>query len=103
MPGSIEAQQLKKIIKSSKPYLLLDVREVEEFEQGHIKSAILMPWHTIDKKITGIKKDKEIIVYCTVNPRALRAAKSLEDLGYKNVSILKYGYEGWELEELIKK
>ncbi len=99
---SIDSQQLKKIIAGNKPYLLLDVRETEEFEAGHIKSAILMPWHTVHKKIDGIKKDKKIFVYCTVGPRAIKAAKVLEDLGYTDVAFLQYGYEGWQLEELIK-
>src|SRR5579884_3568970 len=93
----IEAKELKKALRAKKPVLLLDVREPEEFKSGHIKNAVLMPWHLVEEKIRGTKKDRIIVLYCTNLPRSYRAGKTLEDLGYKNVKILEYGWEGWQL------
>ena len=75
---------------------------MEEFEEGHIKGAVLAPWHEVQEKIAGIKKDKQIVVYCSTGPRALKALKTLHDAGYQDISVLQYGYEGWQLENILR-
>jgi rhodanese-related sulfurtransferase len=92
----IDLQQLNtKLAEKEKTFFLIDVREPEEFEDGHLLGAMLIPWHMVDEKIGGIKKEKELVLYCQTNNRATRAAGTLEDLGYQNISVYKGGWEEW--------
>ncbi|MCH2207613.1 MAG: rhodanese-like domain-containing protein [Lentisphaerales bacterium] len=66
----------------------IDVRSQQEFDAGHLKEAILIPYQKISKEIAKVTKDKnaDIRVYCKVGGRAGIAKKSLEKMGYKNVT-----------------
>lgn len=66
----------------------IDVRTTEEFDSGHLKNAIHIPYQEISKKIAAVTKDKnaDIRVYCKVGGRAGIAKKALEKIGYKNVT-----------------
>lgn len=93
----IDISQLQAQLNSTdQSFFLIDTRETEEFIKGHLPGAILIPWHMIDEKIGGIKKDKSIILYCRTNNRAARAAGTLETLGYTNVSVYKGGWDEWD-------
>jgi rhodanese-related sulfurtransferase len=83
-------------LRAAKQTLILDVREGEEFDAGHIPSAVHAPWHDIEDRVSGIKKTREIVVYCHSGPRAVKAAHTLEGLGYTNVKVLRGGYADWE-------
>ena len=77
----------------------IDVRSLQEFDAGHLKEAIFIPYQKISKEIGKVTKDKnaDIRVYCKVGGRAGIAKKSLEKMGYKNVTN-EGGYE-----EIMKK
>lgn len=93
----IDLQKLQSHLNSEdKNFFLIDTRETEEYNAGHLPGALFIPWHMIDEKIGGIKKDKPLILYCRTNNRAARAAGTLETLGYTNVSVYKGGWEEWE-------
>ena len=66
----------------------IDVRTVAEWDSGHLKEAIHIPYKTIAKEIERVTKDKNapIKVYCKVGGRAGIAKKTLESMGYKNVT-----------------
>lgn len=72
----------------------IDVRTLEEFQSGHLKEALHIPYQEIAKKIKAVTKDKKakIHVYCKVGGRAGIAKKALESLGYVNV-VNSGGYE----------
>jgi hydroxyacylglutathione hydrolase len=91
----IDAASLKVRLASKQPPLTLDVREGEEFDAGHIRGAVLAPWHDVARCAHGIKKTREIVVYCHSGPRSVKAAHVLEGLGYKNVKVLRSGYADW--------
>ena len=69
----------------------LDVRTPQEFAEGHVKSAINIPFEQISGSIKAITadKDSEIILYCRSGRRADIAMSALHQLGYKNVRNLK--------------
>jgi len=81
-----------------KKAVLVDVRDLVEWNAGHVKDAILLPWRDLQDKIkeedVREKIDKDLIVYthCAVGYRSLRAAKILKKYGY-DVRPLKPGYE----------
>lgn len=82
---NMSEQQLKKMVEQGA--VLLDVRSPQEFEEGHLKNAILLPEYEIQEKANSILLDKSqvIIVYCSTGHRSQKAQKMLQKLGYKKV------------------
>jgi rhodanese-related sulfurtransferase len=66
--------------------LLLDVRTKEEFEQGHIPGAALMPYDSIQTDFKEADKSRPIVVYCRSGNRSSIAARILADMGYTDVT-----------------
>ena len=99
MYEQITADVAKKIMDSEKDYIILDVREQTEFDDGHIPGAILLPYTEIESKAEKVfpNKDKLILVYCRSGRRSKIAAESLVKLGYTNVKefggIIDWPYE----------
>ncbi len=87
MYKQITAEDAKKIMDSGEEYILLDVREQDEFDVGHIPGAILIPYTEIDNKAEAMlpDKDKQILVYCRTGRRSKIASESLTKLGYTDV------------------
>ena len=72
---------------SEEGYIILDVRTEEEFAEGHIEGAILIPNDEISETAEKILTDKDqlILVYCRSGRRSKLAAENLVALGYTNV------------------
>ncbi len=70
-----------KEIMKEKEYTIVDVRTKEEYESGHIKEAINIPYDTIDES-TNLDKNKTIFVYCRSGARSKTAYEVLKKLGY---------------------
>ena len=99
MYEQITAETAKKIMDSGKEHIILDPREQDEFDSGHIPGAILIPYTEIENKAEKMlpDKDKLILVYCRSGRRSKIAAESLSKLGYTNVKefggIIDWTYE----------
>ena len=68
--------------------IVLDVREQEEYDSGHIPGAVLLLLGAIDGESAAEvipKKDAAVLVYCRSGSRSKRAAKALAELGYTDV------------------
>ena len=95
----ISATQAKEIMDSGEDIVILDVREQDEFDAGHIPGAILIPYTQIESRAQAEipQKDKQILVYCRSGRRSKIAAESLTKLGYTNVKefggIIDWPYE----------
>src|SRR5215510_8485842 len=76
---------------------LLDVREKEEWDEGHLPGATFMPRGFLESRVEKAvpEKDKPVIVYCAGGTRSAFAAKTLQDLGYKDVVSMAGGYGEW--------
>ena len=87
MYEQITAEEAKKIMDSGEEHIILDTREQDEFDEGHIPGAILIPYTEIENKAKEMlpDKDKLILVYCRSGRRSKIAAESLSKLGYTNV------------------
>ena len=83
----------------SENYIILDVRTQEEYAQGHIPNAILIPDYEIEEKAETVLKDKNqlILVYCRSGRRSKLASEILVKLGYTNIyefgGIIEWPYE----------
>ena len=95
----ISQEEAKKIMDSGEEHIILDVREQDEFDEGHIPGAILIPYTEIDAKAEEMLPDKDalILVYCRSGRRSKIASESLANLGYTNVKefggIIDWQYE----------
>ena len=69
--------------------VIVDVREEDEFEQGHAEGAINIPMSTLPagiKKIENVSKDEdEIVLYCRSGGRAGSCISMFHNIGFKNV------------------
>ena len=83
----ITAKEAKNIMDNETDYIILDVRTEEEFIEGHIVGAILIPDYEITEKAEKILTDKNqlILVYCRSGRRSKLAADSLVTMGYTNI------------------
>ena len=95
----ITAEQAKTIMDTEKDYIIIDARTEEEFIEGHIKNAILIPEYEIANRAEKELPDKEqlILVYCRSGRRSKIASEELVKLGYTNVKefggIIDWPYE----------
>jgi len=93
--STIEAHER---LASSEHPLYVDVREPDEWEEGHIPGAIYTGRGRLEQRIEGLVPDKsrELVVYCSAGSRSVFAAKVLEELGYENVVNLAGGFADWK-------
>ena len=95
----ITAEQAKTIMDTEKDYVIIDARTEEEFAEGHIENAMLIPEYEISERAEKELPDKEqlILVYCRSGRRSKIASEELVKLGYTNVKefggIIDWPYE----------
>lgn len=86
-------------LQSKENFVLLDAREIKEFNVSHIENAINVGFDKFDsKKVTTILKDKNatIVVYCSIGVRSEKIGEKLLKLGYRNVFNLYGGIFEWK-------
>ncbi|QEL63863.1 hypothetical protein OTERR_03870 [Oryzomicrobium terrae] len=80
--------------------LLLDVREPDEYRQGHLPGAVNIPRGMLEFKISNDPAlqdvTRPIIVYCKTSGRAALSVVALHAMGFENVVSLAGGFEGWQ-------
>jgi rhodanese-related sulfurtransferase len=74
---------------------IVDVRQPEEFNQGHIKGAVLIPLGTLETTYTSLPKTGKLVVYCRSGHRSAQAVQFLLQHGYSNAVSLSGGYTAW--------
>jgi rhodanese-related sulfurtransferase len=74
---------------------LIDVREPNEFNAGHILGARNIPLSQLKMRMKEIRSDLPVYLYCQSGMRSGRAAQTLYRKGYRNLTHLKGGFKGW--------
>jgi molybdopterin/thiamine biosynthesis adenylyltransferase/rhodanese-related sulfurtransferase len=94
----VDAAGARELLESPTPPLFLDIREPDEWDEGHIPSAIHVPRGNLESRIENAAPDhaRPIVVYCAGGSRSAFAAKTLEELGYEDVTSLAGGYTDWK-------
>lgn len=74
---------------------LIDVREPQEFKNGHILGARNIPVTQMKQRLIEMRPDKPVYLYCQGTARSVRAANLLRKNGYKDLNILQGGFKKW--------
>ena len=96
---NITAQEAKQIMDGEEGYIILDTRTQEEYDEGHIPGAIVIPHDEITDRAEEELPDKDqlLLVYCRSGRRSKIAAEALVELGYTNIKefggIIDWPYE----------
>ena len=79
-------------------FTLIDVRERDEFVEGHLPNAMFIPRGLLDLRIeeTVANRDQPIVLYCAAGTRSALAARTLHELGYANVESMAGGFTAWK-------
>ena len=95
----ISGAEAKALMDSESGYIIIDARTQEEYDEGHIPGAILIPEYEIAARAENELPDKNqlILVYCRSGRRSKIAAEELVKLGYTNVKEFG-GIIDWEYE-----
>ncbi len=94
----ISAAQLKQKLDAGEQLTLVDVRERDEFVQGHLPDATFIPRGYLELQIEQHQpnRDDPVVLYCAGGVRSALAARNLQEMGYKNVISLIGGFNGWK-------
>jgi len=76
-------------------YLLLDVRQLEEYEESHLPGSKLVPLPLLPKSFSELDREKDTIVYCSMGGRSAAAAQFLALRGFEHVFQLQGGLDAW--------
>lgn len=89
-------------LRNGRAPLIVDIRERDEYEEGHVPGALFIPRGFLELRIEQHAFDPEtpIVLYCAGGVRSALAARNLKEMGYSNVESLIGGYNGWINEGL---
>ena len=91
--------ELQKLIRKDGPGItVVDVRDSQEYQEGHIPGAINIPSEVFASKSDTLDKERKIVVYCNSGGRSYNAYRKLMKLGYK--SIYQSLYYDWKQQGL---
>lgn len=92
--------EVKSRLDGKADFVLIDVREPHEVENGMIPGAVKVVRGFLELKINSLvaSPDREIVLYCAGGNRSALSAKALNDMGYKNVLSMAGGYGKWQHE-----
>jgi rhodanese-related sulfurtransferase len=96
MLSQVTIEELRKALIGPQPPKVIDVREPEEFERGHLKEAQLIPLSLLSKEINKKlpNKNEAVVLYDDLGIRSNHAARLLRSLGYRNVKEIMGGFAG---------
>jgi molybdopterin/thiamine biosynthesis adenylyltransferase/rhodanese-related sulfurtransferase len=95
--SEIDATHARERIDSGEP-VVVDVREQDEWDEGHVPGAVHVPRGHLESRIERLAPDtsRPVVVYCSAGNRSAFAAKTLTDLGYEDVVSLAGGFTDWK-------
>lgn len=94
----VTIDEVKNRLERGEKWVLLDVREREEYREGHLDSALSLPRGFLEIRVEETVPDKSapVIAYCAGGVRSLIAARTLKEMGYENVVSMSGGYTAWK-------
>ena len=98
----ISQTELQQIMKNDKQVILLDVRTVEEFEEGHIPNAVNIPHKELEARLAELTgaKNTQVVIYCRSGRRAEVAREVLVKNGFNELDHLSGDFNEWSSNNL---
>lgn len=86
------------VLMNRKSALVLDVREADEFAQGHLQGARNIPLSQLDVRSKELEKfrDKPVLIVCQRGSRASKASRLLKAQNFSALNVLKGGMQAWQ-------
>ncbi len=93
----VSASQLKSALDKGEPLTVVDIRERDEFNLGHIPGSVFIPRGFLELRIEEQQPDRSasLVIYCAGGVRSALATRNLQEMGYTNVASLAGGFGGW--------
>ena len=93
----VTVEQVKKNMDASKEFVLLDVRDPDEYAAGHLPKAVNISRGKLEFMIGRLypTKNTEMVLYCRTGARSALCTKTLMDMGYTNVKNLNGAFKAW--------
>ncbi|WP_146519747.1 rhodanese-like domain-containing protein [Stieleria varia] len=100
VPLEIDVRAVAKLRSDGDDFLLLDVRQPDEYETARIDGSMLLPMGELGERIGELEehKDRHIVVHCHHGGRSLHVTQALRQAGYTNVQNMAGGIDAWSLE-----
>lgn len=76
--------------------LILDVRTVNEWNQGHIPGSVLIPLEELSNKIGEVPRNRDVVVVCRTGVRSQQGLAILQQAGYTRVASMTGGMDAWQ-------
>jgi sulfur-carrier protein adenylyltransferase/sulfurtransferase len=93
----VQVADLAERLQGDETPLIIDVREQQEWDEGHIPGAVHVARGFLESRIAGVATpDQELVLSCAGGVRSLLAATTLQDMGYTNVTSLAGGFTRWK-------
>ena len=94
----VDAAEARVLHESDDAPLFVDVREHEEWKEGHIPGAVHVARGHFESRIESVvaERDRPIVLYCSGGARSVFTAKALEEMGYTQVFSMAGGYTDWK-------
>jgi molybdopterin/thiamine biosynthesis adenylyltransferase/rhodanese-related sulfurtransferase len=95
--AEVDAARAREVL-DGREAIVVDVREQDEWDEGHIPGAIHIPRGNLESRIERAAPDtaRQVLLYCSVGNRSAFAAKTLEEMGYEDVVSLAGGFTDWK-------
>lgn len=94
--ATISIGEFKSKLFSSYSMNILDVREIDEYREGHVEGSVLIPLGILPYRVDELEPDKETIVVCRSGNRSMEACKILKERGFREVYSLDGGLISWK-------
>lgn len=98
---TVNMEEAKKMIETNADVIVLDVRTLEEFNEGHIPNALLYPVQELDQRWNELDKSKTYLIVCRSGNRSQTASDILIKNGFKHVYNTSGGMNQWS-GEIVK-
>ena len=93
--GDVSIEEAIELMEENFELVILDVRTVSEYDEGHILGAINIPVEELETRTGELNEDDEILVYCRTGNRSTTAIDILEDAGFTKLYHMNEGINGW--------
>jgi len=93
----LQVRDVQAKIELGEAFVLLDVREPDEYQKGHIPNGVNVPRGVLEMTVEDNLKDPTtwIVLHCAGGGRSAVAAQSLKRMGYQNVASMEGGMRAW--------